>query len=1309
MSSNCIQFKDKPEIPCENINFPSFDKLKEFNTQEFNTFISDKFNSPNFKFKEDYINSPTAEDNDFSLRQQQMFVSKYANFHNNFQGLLIYHGLGSGKCHGINTAILMYDGSIKMVQDVIEGDLLMGDDSKPRTVLRLGRGRDTLYEVRASNGETFTCNSEHILSLKLTIPYIISPKIINVTIKDYIRQFPINNNTLYNNTEFNINTSLYKLYKKPIDYTLPKSSLVNCDFYNLGKKFVVGDTPDIKITSLISRELWVAGVIDTYATLDGMYYKLPFNDLFVNYILGSIGIITYTDNTDNTDNICNKIIASSAIKTRKFPVSNIHDTGLIDFEIIEKENNKYYGFTLDANSLYVLGNHYITHNTCTSILVGEAYKAYNDFRNLQGTNFSHDSRIIVVVPPSVLQQFKEEIYGKLLEDGHIVGCTSNVEYNNKQIKYIKKVMNQTDSDRKKKIAQSLGIVEESFDKDIKSENILSRHTKLAESEKQNIDIEIKKYWNIMTHIGFINNLVHRTDRDMIQNITKQLQRGNSLVIIDEIQNLISESGIMYYKLINTMKLFSHNNRIVALSATPIYDKPYEIGLILNILNPRMFFPNNQNDFNNMFYKTIDNPGEEKQIVNTNMDLFYWMCNGYVSYFSGGNPRDFPFKRIIEKHHIMEDPVADFYFKTLANEIRPQPIRNEDNEQTKNETSDQINQTFLTKVRQYCNIVFPSDIAGDIIMKPSEKLKDFMKSLNQWKEIAKSKDIKNWVEQFLGIIAINSSSKMASVTNSILVDAGTSVIFSDLRTYGVEALATILDSLGFIEIKPSHVKTQFTTLDNFNRSIGNPSAPRYTIWSGEISGADKNMYSNNIRAIFNSKENVDGKYLKLILGTTSIMEGVSFKNVRNVHILNPWWNESRIQQVIARAIRFKSHHDLAPKDRFVNVYRHYSVFAGFPGSYLNSGRVAIEKNISDRARASEKITEISKRGLFNVTIDQHMGNRAAVKKLQSIEFEQNLKASAVDCDLNKYANLTRLEENIKPRYIKKSSSTFTREYNTIDYINPSTGVHFKRVVNNTIDDIIRDDQVSLLKLNITTFTGETTLVSCAKVFPRVRPVTDGNLTGSIAGYYVFEPNGEIILDTRSTDPLLKITNDFIVNENIKCNRENYYTPSTTSKSDTAVSNNIIKKMTNQTIHLKENSKVMVDVLFPRDSKFISLDIELKIKEVLSKFLSGRPALRKDIEKDLGLNDKESASEVKSKQDKIKLLLKDQIQGYTDSMDSFTIGNQILTDDLLTKIAIKSKISEEKYRSIVNDATQVYNLLSGFSVDNITELSKNRDRS
>uniref|UniRef100_A0A6C0B8X4 DOD-type homing endonuclease domain-containing protein n=1 Tax=viral metagenome TaxID=1070528 RepID=A0A6C0B8X4_9ZZZZ len=98
----------------------------------------------------------------------QDFIRHYFTPENPLKGMLLHHSVGTGKCHAKDTPILMFDGSIKMVQDVLEGDELMGDDSTPREVLSLARGQDEMYDVIPVKGDKYTVNSEHILCLKPT-------------------------------------------------------------------------------------------------------------------------------------------------------------------------------------------------------------------------------------------------------------------------------------------------------------------------------------------------------------------------------------------------------------------------------------------------------------------------------------------------------------------------------------------------------------------------------------------------------------------------------------------------------------------------------------------------------------------------------------------------------------------------------------------------------------------------------------------------------------------------------------------------------------------------------------------------------------------------------------------------------------------------------------------------------------------------------------------------------------------------------------------------------------------------------------
>ena len=68
-------------------------------------------------------------------------------------------------CLGLNTPVLMYNGSIKLVQDIKVGDQVMGPDSTSRTVLQLHRGYSRLYKICPKEGDTWICNEEHILTV----------------------------------------------------------------------------------------------------------------------------------------------------------------------------------------------------------------------------------------------------------------------------------------------------------------------------------------------------------------------------------------------------------------------------------------------------------------------------------------------------------------------------------------------------------------------------------------------------------------------------------------------------------------------------------------------------------------------------------------------------------------------------------------------------------------------------------------------------------------------------------------------------------------------------------------------------------------------------------------------------------------------------------------------------------------------------------------------------------------------------------------------------------------------------------------
>ena len=106
---------------------------------------------------------------------------------------------GAGKCLAKGTPILMFDGSIKAVEDVKVGDQIMGSDSKVRNVLSLANGKEMMYKVTPVKGKPYVVNESHILSLRITgtnpKEYTVyngeryySGEIVNIPIVDYLKQ-----------------------------------------------------------------------------------------------------------------------------------------------------------------------------------------------------------------------------------------------------------------------------------------------------------------------------------------------------------------------------------------------------------------------------------------------------------------------------------------------------------------------------------------------------------------------------------------------------------------------------------------------------------------------------------------------------------------------------------------------------------------------------------------------------------------------------------------------------------------------------------------------------------------------------------------------------------------------------------------------------------------------------------------------------------------------------------------------------------------------------------------------------------------
>ncbi len=140
-----------------------------------------------------------------------------------------------GKCLGKGTKVLMYDGTLKKVEDVEVGDRLMGDDSTPRNVLSLARGQEEMYWVRQNKGVDYRVNQSHILSLKRSRNEGNHKhgEVLNIEVSDYIEK----------SAKFKTN---YKGYKVAVEFEEKKLEI---DPYFLGLWLGDGRSSDVRIAT----------------------------------------------------------------------------------------------------------------------------------------------------------------------------------------------------------------------------------------------------------------------------------------------------------------------------------------------------------------------------------------------------------------------------------------------------------------------------------------------------------------------------------------------------------------------------------------------------------------------------------------------------------------------------------------------------------------------------------------------------------------------------------------------------------------------------------------------------------------------------------------------------------------------------------------------------------------------------------------------------------------------------------------------------------------------------------------------------
>ena len=245
----------------------------------------------------------------------------------------------SGKCFAKDTLIRLYSGEIKKVQDITEQDILMGDDSTPRYIEQISHGQEQMVDIFTDINK-ISVNMSHDL-----VVYDNNEREYIISVQDYIQQ--------------NLH---YKMKINSIEYPYEYSYI---NSYYAGYDHIFGYLLN---TSIKTRKYVLAGLLDSLSinfieaginfTINN---KLKNN---VQELLQSLGYKIFTKYINN-DNIQFNVLGSFIdIPCKNHSLNIEYNNPYIEFTIIPREIDNYYGFSLkNDNKKFLLSNGIIVHNS----------------------------------------------------------------------------------------------------------------------------------------------------------------------------------------------------------------------------------------------------------------------------------------------------------------------------------------------------------------------------------------------------------------------------------------------------------------------------------------------------------------------------------------------------------------------------------------------------------------------------------------------------------------------------------------------------------------------------------------------------------------------------------------------------------------------------------------------------------------------------------------------------------------------------------------------------------------------------------
>lgn len=607
--------------------------------------------------------------------------------------------------------------------------------------------------------------------------------------------------------------------------------------------------------------------------------------------------------------------------------------------------------------------------TCSAITIAENYR--KDTLNL-------DRKILLVVNPNIRNEFIKTIFNFEKEstktsDKQVVQCTGRTY-------------------------------------SLSPELLKSMSAKKTKSKVMEM---IKDTYQIIGRDGLRNKVLRETgwngeeksltdkQRDKLKNMF-----SNRVMIVDEAHNRVgtAEQDKSIPNILNAIVGNAENMKVILMTATPMVNSPKDIIFPINLLRL------NDNRPQVLARSVFKNDGTFQKDGEA---LLKEMCRGYISYVRGGDPPRFPFSLIPPEAKV---PSARYQFN---GELIPQKKRirytkvilcNMESFQ-KREYKNILKQERKKKIggllpgtSQAGNIVFPSaESANEGLYGASAYSTDTQTIRNSKAPILEENTPRGKIYRynnsasnpnvegfFLRKKIQKYSAKFAAIFDNIVGSTGISFVYSEYIGSGVLAFALMLEENGF---QPAIITGQEPT-ERFRSKTKKPPigylcgktkkeskrkeewAPaKYVLLTGSNETTKEAMAK--IAAAINREDNMYGKTVKVILGSRVAGEGIDFKRIRQVHIIEPWYNRAKLMQVEGRAIRNGSHQDLPPEQRNVDIYRYC----------LRSDKDAIE------------------------TIDEYDYRISEDKDIKISAVDYILKQIAVDCNFQRHNTIRLLKRTV----------------------------------------------------------------------------------------------------------------------------------------------------------------------------------------------------------------------------------------------------------------------------------------------------------